>query len=721
MKLNWYLPFRKKHSSEADPDHRSFRSWLRPLGPAWERSPLRKIIQIVALVLFLWFFLYVVWPYTAEPHRHWSVRPIAEKMEGEPISWRSGSALEGLDGDQEYYLHLVDATDFDDPFGETLRFGPLEVLQQSEREVTLSITPDLEETLSEEGSSGERSWQLSESGTAYPSHYAEDLQEKAVLPPDLFLSFDPLVGASSSLASRRWTAAMTIGIFIIALGAFIPRGFCSYLCPMGTLLDLSDSLAIRRWSPRQIRDGNRWRSIKFILLGIVLGAAVLGVMFSGFLAPLPLLTRTLAFLVSPLQLAGIRSWDQVPPMEAGKIVSVAFFLIIVLLGWFASRFWCRYLCPTGAMLSLMSVFRLHERHVRKHCIGCGRCRKACTFDAIQPNYQTRPLDCTLCQECGGSCPVEAIQFESRWSHRKESLGNASPRKRAKQAPTRARDAKAAGAKDGSASNASTKPSTMRHRLARRGFLGAGFGLAGGVVGGGLVGSLFGKPQGASGAEAYPVRPPGAVPEKEFLELCTRCGECFQACPNNVLQPMNFMSGYLNLWTPAVNADWAGCDASCNNCGQVCPTGAIRPLPLAEKRVAHMGLALVNEKTCLPYAGIEECRLCFEECRAATYHAIEFMRVGTEVDPFGQPIEGSGMLAPVVLPERCVGCGLCQSRCYSVNKKEKGLLDESAIIVEAGPGKRRPHDERFLSSIAQGGSPAAASRKAKAPKILHGIE
>jgi NAD-dependent dihydropyrimidine dehydrogenase PreA subunit len=100
----------------------------------------------------------------------------------------------------------------------------------------------------------------------------------------------------------------------------------------------------------------------------------------------------------------------------------------------------------------------------------------------------------------------------------------------------------------------------------------------------------------------------------------------------------------------------------------------------------MGLAIVNEQTCLPFAGREACQLCVDECIAAGYDAIEFRRVGTLADEMGLPVEGTGYLAPVVLPEKCVGCGLCQTRCYGINVAEKDLLTASAIIIEAGNGK-----------------------------------
>ena len=190
----------------------------------------------------------------------------------------------------------------------------------------------------------------------------------------------------------------------------------------------------------------------------------------------------------------------------------------------------------------------------------------------------------------------------------------------------------------------------------------------------------------------PVRPPGSVPEDQFLPLCVRCGECIKVCPNNVLQPAGFEHGLNGLWTPRVVADWSGCEPSCNNCGQVCPTGAIRALPLAEKRAARIGLAQVDREICLPHARREECQLCLDECWMAGYEAIEFLRVGGEVDEKGEPVEGSGYLAPVVREDRCIGCGLCQMRCHAINVKAERRLTGSAICIVAGEGK----EDRLLS-------------------------
>jgi ferredoxin len=490
----------------------------------------------------------------------------------------------------------------------------------------------------------------------WPSHYADNLKFKEKLPAKTFLALDPLVSISTAVAGRAWIWTLIWAGILLAVCVFIPRGFCGYICPLGTLIDLFDWIVGKRVTRFRVADDGWWVHIKYyILLGTMI-AAMFGVLISGFVSAIPVITRGFLFTVKPVHDGFARGWHNVPLPSWGEALSVLLFFVVLGLGFFKPRFWCKYVCPSGAVFSVGNLLRASERKVESTCINCNKCVEICPFDAIKPDYTTRVSDCTLCQSCGGVCPTDAIKFVGRTNRFSLKVVN--------------------------------DPPTHETALGRRGFLAAGVGIATAVAGGAASAAgikRLGAHIGQSSA-VLPVRPPGSVPEQQFLDLCIRCGECFRACPNDVLQPLGFQQGLEGLWTPQVKADWAGCEVSCNNCGQVCPTGAILPIPLSVKKQTRIGLAIVNTTTCLPHAQTGECQLCVDECTAAGYNAIEFIGVGTRADDAGNPIEGTTHYAPRVLADRCVGCGLCQSRCYAVNVKDKHLLSASAIIVEAGKGR-----------------------------------
>lgn len=484
--------------------------------------------------------------------------------------------------------------------------------------------------------------------------YVQTLRGKEIIPAETFLALDPLVSISTALAARMWVWSLVWAAVLLGVCIAIPRGFCGYVCPLGTLIDLCDWAVWKRVEKGGAAGRGWWVHLKYYVLLATLVASACGVLVSGFVSAIPVVTRGLCFLLAPLQIGFLKGWYLIPPMNAGHLVSVVLFAAVFGLGFFAPRFWCRHVCPTGAVFSVANLLRLNERKVEATCIQCGRCVEVCSFDAIRPDYTTRAADCTFCQTCGGVCPVEATAFSGRFS----------------------------GPRSSSPAALSDSAALSDVSLTRRGFVA---GAVGGLFVGGGIHRLFGA-DARSAASVVPVRPPGSVPEPQFLQLCIRCGACFQICPNNVLQPVSFEQGIEGIWTPQVVAQWSGCEPKCNNCGQVCPTGAIRALPIEEKRAARIGLAIVNEKTCLPFAGSEACQMCYDECKSAGYDAIEFRRVGVQMDDNGRPLEDSGFLAPVILVEKCIGCGLCETRCYRINVAQKRLLPETAIHIVAGPGK-----------------------------------
>ncbi|GAB5402175.1 MAG: hypothetical protein Aurels2KO_04060 [Aureliella sp.] len=498
--------------------------------------------------------------------------------------------------------------------------------------------------------------------SAWPDQYAKNLERKEWIPAEFFLAIDPLVSLSTAIASRSWVWSLFSAGGILLACIFIPRGFCGYLCPLGTTIDLFDWVIGKRVTRFRVPSDGWWVHIKYYLLFATLVSAIFGVLISGFVSAIPVITRASLMILDPIQTGLLRGAHLVPAVGVGHVFSLCLFCFVLGLGFFQPRFWCKYVCPSGATFSLGNLFRATERKVESSCIHCNKCVEVCPFDAIKPDFTTRETDCTLCQTCAGVCPTHAIKFVERGNRVELKVLN--------------------------------DPPTEETAIGRRGFLSLAAGSAAAIGGGAGIAGVT-KALGAGlddPTRPLPIRPPGSVPEQEFLEMCIRCGECFKVCPNNVLQVQGFEQGLEGLWTPVAKPDWAGCESSCNACGQVCPTGAIRALPLEEKRHARMGLAIVNESTCLPLAGVEDCDLCVVECQAAGYDAIEYQQVGTEVDERGAPIAGTGFLAPVVIEEKCVGCGLCQTRCHAINVKDKHLLSGSAIVVEAGGD----YEDRMMS-------------------------
>ncbi|HSB72180.1 MAG TPA: 4Fe-4S dicluster domain-containing protein [Candidatus Methylomirabilis sp.] len=452
------------------------------------------------------------------------------------------------------------------------------------------------------------------------------------LPADIYLRLDPLLGLSAVAAGRAWVARATWGLVLIAATLLFGRFFCAYVCPLGAILDFLDPLLFRRVRRRTLESDARLRKVKHVVLTLFIAAALAGSSLVYLLDPMALLTRTYTFAVLPpfvglanllldafRPVAGAIGWvslatlSYAQPVFYMSLITSLIFAGIIALGRLAPRFWCRYLCPLGALLSLLSPLARLRRKVGPECPACGACQDACPMGAAVDEGGTRLAECIQCRTCVAVCPEDVIAFPPS-TH---LLPAGDP----------------------------TRPD-----LTRRGFL---YSVAGGV---GLGFVVQQSPFTPLQNKQQLIRPPGALPEGEFLTTCIRCGECMKSCLTNTLQPSLWEGGLAGLWTPKLDFRLAACEQECNVCGKVCPTQAIRSLGLEEKTHAKLGTAVLKKEMCLVWAQDKLCLICDEIC---PYDAIVFRTM-------------DGYRRPFVVASRCNGCGYCEQRCP--------VEGESAIVV-----------------------------------------
>lgn len=166
----------------------------------------------------------------------------------------------------------------------------------------------------------------------------------------------------------------------------------------------------------------------------------------------------------------------------------------------------------------------------------------------------------------------------------------------------------------------------------------------GAAAGAGLGGLF-RLSGARDAGRALLRPPGALPEADFLAACTRCGQCVEACPTGTLLTAGPCRG-LSLGTPYLVSRQVPCDL-CPGldelaCIAACPTAALGRVE--DLRDVRMGTAVIDRDLCLAHNGTI-CRTCWHVC------------------PFpDEAIRFDARLRPVVVEEACIGCGLCDYAC-----------------------------------------------------------
>ncbi|MBF0195273.1 MAG: 4Fe-4S binding protein [Magnetococcales bacterium] len=475
--------------------------------------------------------------------------------------------------------------------------------------------------------------------------FSTDFQHLKGYEVSFFLEIDPLTALAGLLTSYTLYKGLALSLIIIIPTLFLGRFFCSWVCPLGILNQWLSHFANKR-RPFEEYKINSYRSIyriKYYILALLLVLSAFGMLQIGLLDPIALIYRSFNISILPAFDkfdAGIYLND---PLFNGGIFISALFLLIILANRFLTRFWCRVLCPLGALLgvcSQWSLLRIH-RDVEK-CTDCSKCLQFCQ-GGCDPDNELRVSECHVCMNCIEQCPETALHYGLA----KEN------------------------------SSVSKPLDVGKRRLVET------------MVAGGV---LYPMLRSSISAHASPaptvIRPPGSLAEEEFLARCIKCAACMRVCPTNVLQPALLETGFEGLWTPILINRQGYCEHHCVLCGQVCPTAAIRPISIEEKigqkpfdEPIRLGTAFFDRGRCLPWAMQTPCIVCEEVC-PTTPKAIWYRPTKVK-DRHGKI---TLVKQPFVEPATCIGCGICENKCP--------VTDKAAIRVTS-VGESRSKNNRML--------------------------
>jgi polyferredoxin len=261
----------------------------------------------------------------------------------------------------------------------------------------------------------------------------------------LFFQMDPLILISSWLSSHQVLSGLLFSLFTLGATVLIGRWFCGWICPFGALHNLFTSLRNQKAKAKLAVDGySKGQKAKYYILVAILVGAVLGINLAGWLDPFSFFYRSMAVVVNPAVNDGVGSFfgliyqadpgigthkvatisepiydflrhhvlATTQPYFYGSVLIALLFLAVVFLNLYRARFWCRYICPLGALLGVAGKNPLVQ--IKRNEEACNNCR-LCVIDCqggADPDVKDgwKPSECFYCWNCQSSCPHNVISF-----------------------------------------------------------------------------------------------------------------------------------------------------------------------------------------------------------------------------------------------------------------------------------------------------------------------
>jgi polyferredoxin len=510
---------------------------------------------------------------------------------------------------------------------------------------------------------------------------AKDIENiKLPYPVSIFLEIDPLISIGSLISSHTVYHSLIWSLIIIIGTIFIGRFFCGWICPMGSINHFLSSLKYGRMKGKTRLESNSykpWQKWKYYILIVMLIGACFTTLQIGLMDPISLLVRSFTLVIFPsisYSVYGITNALNYTNIgvfqDFGNFLLYFFqntliphkpifyyssfwvgiiFITILITNRFYTRFWCRVLCPLGALLGVISRFSIFGLQKDDNtCTSCNRCELYCQgADEPSPGKDWKPSECHLCLNCIDQCPEKSLKFKF-FPNGEETLYG---------------------------------PNLQRRKVLTS--------IAAGAV---LVPMLRSEAGLDVNYSEKLIRPPGSIEEKDFLSKCIRCGACMKVCPNNALHPTVTEAGWEGLWTPLLIPRIGYCEPTCVLCSTVCPTGAINEINQKQKGWVNkseedkkepikIGLSYIDKGRCLPWAMNTQCIVCEEWCPTSPKSIYL-----DEVDSFTRNGDMIHLKRPVIDPSNCVGCGACEFACP--------IEDRPAIHVTS-IGETRSKTNRIL--------------------------